>query len=141
MLRVYLDSDNDLPPGGPRLCGGPGVVDIIDADGRSQRIDSRLASAGVALQAVFGTQAGEWPFNLTFGMPWRQEVFGKYFDANATAQIIASTANTVPDIEPVASDAITIDTTTQADQRQVDITIDPVIVGTATGVIIVPAIT
>jgi hypothetical protein len=140
MLRVYLDHNNDLPPGGPRLCGGPGALDIIDEDGRSQRIDSRLASAAVALQAVFGTQAGEWPFNLTFGMRWRQEVFGKYFDANATAQVVAATANTVTDIEPVTSEAITLDTLTQADARQVNITIDPVIVGTATGVLVIPAI-
>lgn len=137
MLRVYLDADNDLPPGGPQLCGGPGPFDVINADGVTERLNSALASAGVALQAVFGTQAGEWPYDFTFGTPWRQEVFGKYFDATTTAQIMASTANTVPDIEPVASNAITIDTLTQADARQVNITIDPVVVGTATGAVTV----
>jgi hypothetical protein len=114
MLRVMLDEDNDLPPGGPRLVNG-------------------LESAGVALQAVFGTQAGEWPFDLLFGMRWRQEVFGKYFDSNATNQAAAATANTVPDIQPVSGNQITIDTTTQAEVRQVDITIEDIMLRAATG--------
>lgn len=114
MLRVMLTENNDLPPGGPRLVNG-------------------LDSAAVALQAVFGTQAGEWPFDLLFGMRWRQEVFGKYFDSNATNQAAAATANTVPDIQPVTGNQITIDTTTQADARQVDITIDDILLRTATG--------
>lgn len=114
MLRVMLTEDNDLPPGGPRLVNG-------------------LDSAAVALQAVFGTQAGEWPFNLLFGMRWRQEVFGKYFDSNATNQAAAATANTVPDIQPVTGNQITLDTITQADARQVDITIDDILLRTATG--------
>jgi hypothetical protein len=114
VLRVMLDENNDLPPGGPRLVNG-------------------LESAGVALQAVFGTQAGEWPFDLLFGMRWRQEVFGKYFDANATNQAAAATANTVPDIQPVTGNQITLDTTTQADARQVDITIEDIQLRTTTG--------
>ena len=139
MLRVYLDADNDLPPGGPRLCGGPGAIDVINASGVVERQNSALASAGVALQAVFGTQAGEWPYNLTFGTPWRDEVFGKYFDSTTTAQIVASVANTVPDIEPVTSNQITIDTLTQADARQVNITIDSVQVGNTTGSVTISA--
>ena len=114
MLRVMLTEDNDLPPGGPRLVNG-------------------LESAGVALQAVFGTQAGEWPFDLLFGMRWRQEVFGKYFDANATNQAAAATANTVPDIQPVTGNQIALDTTTQADARQIDITIENIQLRTTTG--------
>lgn len=109
MLRVILDENNDLPDGGPRLGAG-------------------LASAATALQAVFGTQQGEWPFNKTFGCPWRNEILQKFFDPGATRSIMASTANTVPDIEPVASTQITLDTTTQAEWRQVDITIADVVV-------------
>ena len=134
---MYLNADNDLPPGGPQLCGGAGGFDVVNADGTVERQSSALVSAGVALQAVFGTQAGEWPYDFTFGTPWRQEVFGKYFDATTTAQIMANVANTVPDIEPVTSNDITIDTLTQADARQVNITIDPVTVGTASGAVVV----
>lgn len=115
MLRVILDDDNDLPAGGPKLGNG-------------------IESARTALQAVFSVQAGEWPYNLVFGMRWRQEVFGKYFNASTTQQLVALTANTVPDIEPVTSSQITIDTTTYADVRQANITIDPVYLRTATGV-------
>lgn len=105
MLRVLLDENNDLPAGGPKLVGGE-------------------QSAAVALQAVFSVQTGEWPYNLTFGMPWRQAVFGKFFNAATTTSFAAVTANTVPDIVPVGDTQITIDTTTNADARQVDITID-----------------
>lgn len=114
MRRVLLDANNDLPPGGPRLVDG-------------------VESAGVALQAVFSVQAGEWPYNLLFGMRWRQEVFGRYFDENATRQFCASTANVVPDIQPVIGSQIAIDTTARADVRQANITIDDIFLRTATG--------
>lgn len=87
-----------------------------------------MASAATALQAVFGTQQGEWPFDFTFGCLWRNEILQKFFDPAATRSLMASTANTVPDIEPVASTQITIDTTTNAASRQVDITISDVVV-------------
>jgi hypothetical protein len=105
MLRVLLDENNDLPVGGPRLVGG-------------------AESAAVALQAVFSVQAGEWPYNLLFGMPYRQALFGKFFNAATTTSFVAATANTVPDIVPVGDTQITIDTTTNADARQADITIN-----------------
>ena len=110
MLRVLLDENNDFPPGGPKLGNG-------------------IASVGTAFQAVFGTQQGEWAYDLTFGMPWRSCVFGKYFDAGSTLSIVASVANTVPEPEPVSANQISLDTTTNADARQVDITISDVIVG------------
>lgn len=107
MLRVLLDANNDIPPGGPELVSG-------------------IDSAAVALQAVFGTQQGEWVYDLTFGTPWRDEILQKYFDAGTTRSICARVANTVPDIEPVVSAQIDIDTTTQAANRQADITLNNV---------------
>lgn len=110
MLRAILDDNNDFDEEGPRLGDG-------------------LPSARTALQAVFGTQQGEWGYNKTFGCPWRNGVFGKYFDAGSTLSIIASTANSIreivpfPDIEPVTAAQISLDTTTRADFRQVDIAI------------------
>ena len=76
---------------------------------------------------MFGTQQGEWGYNKTFGCPWRNGIFGKYFNAGSTLSIIASTANAVrdlvpyPDIEPVTASQVSLDTTTQAEFRQVDI--------------------
>lgn len=116
MLRVLLNENNDLPPGGPRLVGG-------------------VESAGVALQAVFSVQAGEWPYDLLFGMRWREEVFGKYFDENATRQFLAATANAVPDIQPVIGSQITIDTLARSDIRQANITLDDINLRTTTGVV------
>jgi len=107
MLRVLLDENNDLPPGGPRLVGG-------------------VASAAVALRAVFSTQAGEWPFNRTFGMMWRQAVFGKFFNAAITSQATAATANTVPEITPVVGNQVTLDTIEGADDRQVNIAVNDI---------------
>jgi hypothetical protein len=52
VLRVILDEDNDIPNGGPGL---------------GQGIDS-VASA---LRAEFSTQTGEWPYDKTFGCPYR----------------------------------------------------------------------
>ena len=114
MLRVMLDENNDLPSGGPRLVGG-------------------VESAGVALQAVYATQAGEWPYNLSFGTQWRGVILRKYFDPATTRSAIATPANSwVPDIEPITGNQITLDTTTYADIRQVDITITDVMLAGST---------
>jgi hypothetical protein len=121
MLRVFLTDANDLPPGGPRLVTG-------------------IDSAAVALQAVFGTQQGEWPFDFTFGCPWRGEILQKFFDPGATRSIMANTANTVPDIQPVVSSQVSLDTTTQAAARQVNITISDVVVGDEQAELVLPTV-
>lgn len=109
MLRVRLDEDNDLPDGGPVLVTG-------------------MDSVATALQAVFGTQQGEWPFDFTFGCPWRNAILQKYFDPGSTRSIVATIANgLVPEIEPVVGSQVEIDTTTQAAERQVTITIDGIV--------------
>lgn len=110
MLRVLLDENNDFPIGGPQLVSG-------------------MDSAATALRATFSTQTGEWPFNKTFGCPWRGSILGKFFDPATTSSICAAVANTwVPDIQPITGNQITIDTIINATQRQVDITIDAVTV-------------
>jgi hypothetical protein len=109
VLRVILDEDNDIPNGGPGL---------------GQGIDS-VASA---LRAEFSTQTGEWPYDKTFGCPYRNAIFGKFFSPGTTASIAAAVANKTPDIEPVTANQISVDSTTNAAARQVDITIDNVIV-------------
>lgn len=110
MLRVILDNDNDLPPGGPVLAAG-------------------MDSAATAIRAELSTQAGEWPFDKAdFGMRWRGIVLVKYFDAAATQAWIAATVNRVPDINRVTSTQIAIDTTTGAVARQATITINDVVV-------------
>jgi hypothetical protein len=96
---------NDIPLGGPTLGSG-------------------IDSAATALCSEFSTQQGEWPYDKAFfGFPYRQAVFGKFFDSNTTASFAAAVANRTPDIEPVTAAQITIDTTTNADARQADITI------------------
>lgn len=107
MLRVALDENNDFPPGGPKLVGG-------------------VESAGVALQAVFSVQRGEWRYNLLFGMAWRSAVFGKFFNESTTAQMVAATANTIPDITPVTERQVAVDTVTDAAWRQANITINSI---------------
>lgn len=109
MLRVILDENNDIPIGGPVLASG-------------------MDSAASALRAEFSTQTGEWPYDKTFGCPYRGAIFGKFFDSAATNSIVAAVANKTPDIEPVTGNQITIDTTTNAAARQVDITINNVTV-------------
>lgn len=109
-MRVQLDENNDLPDGGPVLVTG-------------------MDSVATAMQSVFGTQQGEWPFDFTFGCPWRNEILQKYFDPGSTRSIVATIANgLVPEIEPVVGSQVEIDTTTQAADRQVNITIEGVIV-------------
>jgi hypothetical protein len=109
MLRVILDENNDIPNGGPFLKSG-------------------IDSAASALRAEFSTQAGEWPFDKTFGCPYRGAIFNKFFDAGTTASLCAAVANKTPDIEPVTANQIIIDTTTNAAARQVDITINNIVV-------------
>ena len=108
MLRVLLDANNDLPEGGPVLATG-------------------VESVRTGMQAVFGTQQGEWPFDFRFGTPWRNAVLQKYFDPSSTRSIMATTANSLrPEIEPVNGTQIELDTLTQADERQVNITLSDV---------------
>ena len=110
MLRVRLDENNDIPIGGPKL------VDGID-------------SVATGIRAVLSTQAGEWPYDFTFGTPWRDDILMKFFDAATTQSIIAARINTLrPEIEPVTPNQITIDTITQASARQANITVDDVTV-------------
>jgi hypothetical protein len=105
VYRVILDDDNDIPIGGPILASG-------------------IDSAATSLRAEFSTQLGEWPYDkVNFGCPYRGPIFGKFFDAAATNSICATVANRTPDIEPVTAQQITIDTTTNAAERQVNIDI------------------
>lgn len=108
-LRVILDENNDLPPGGPVLAGG-------------------APSARVAYQAVFGTQAGEWRYDFTFGTQWRNGILRKFFNPSTTRSLIAATANTVPDGQPITSSQVALDTTTNANFRQVDIELGPIVI-------------
>lgn len=110
MLRVLLDDDNDFPPGGPRL------VDGVD-------------SVASALRAELSVQAGEWPYDKTFGVDWRNEILQKFFAPAASSALLATTINgLVPEIEPVSGAQIEIDTASQADARQVTITVSDVVV-------------
>jgi hypothetical protein len=109
VLRVILDENNDIPIGGPTLASG-------------------VDSAASSLRAEFSTQTGEWPFDKTFGCPWRNAIFGKFFDSASTTSIIAAVANKTPDIAAVTANQITLDTVTNAAARQVDITIRNVLV-------------
>lgn len=118
MLRVILDENNDLPVGGPRLASG-------------------RESVRTAYQARFGTQQGEWRYDKTYGTPWRPVVLRKYFDSNATAQLMASTASGIPETPNVTQDQVALDTVTNADARQVDITISGVRFGNDTAEITV----
>lgn len=96
---------NDIPYGGPVLGSG-------------------MDSAATSLCSEFSTQQGEWPYDKQFfGFPYRQEVFGKFFDPNTTNSFCAEVANRTPDIEPVTTNQVIVDTTTNADARQVDLTI------------------
>lgn len=77
------------------------------------------------LLAIFYTQAGAWPFNRSFGVPYQDEILGKYFDDVAAAAIYADAASNAPGVATVPSSSVTfvVDTRT----RQLSATIDPVI--------------
>jgi len=121
VLRVILDDNNDFPVGvmgddGVYVPGGPVLGTGID-------------SYATAVRSVLSVQAGEWPFDLTFGTRYRSVVLVKYFDAAATRAMLAATINTVPDSDvPVTPAQITIDTVSLADVRQANITVDDVVI-------------
>jgi len=50
---------------------------------------------------VFATNAGEWPFNLEFGVPYNEGLLGRYFDETAAAAILAAAAEQAPAVAPV----------------------------------------
>ncbi len=59
------------------------------------------------LFARFTTQAGEWGYDKTFGMPYNEAVTGRYFDDVAVAGIYADQATHTPGTMPTSIHSIT----------------------------------
>ena len=110
-LRQTSSGDLDLSGGGPVLVGG-----------------GEAARAGLSNR--LGTQAGEWRFDLAYGVPWREAILRRYFSTSETRAILAQTGSLVVGVAPIASRQVSI--VTDAVARAASIVIEDVRVGADT---------
>jgi len=89
ILAVQVDENGDIPESGPVLVEGPEAV------------------RGMILYTI-QCNRGEWPFDLTFGMPWFDEVFGRFFGEGETVQLLTDVIRGVPGVESVLPTAVQI---------------------------------
>ena len=99
--------------GGIDLRGGRGPALVSGAD-----------AAQSFLVARFLTQAGEWGYNLEYGIPYNDAILGKYFDDVAASAIYADQASQPRGIAPVPIGAVTF--ITDPSTRELSATISPV---------------
>lgn len=99
-LKQTADGSLDLSGGGPRLVSG--------AEALQAAMFNRLS-----------TQAGEWVYDKTYGVPWREVVLRRYFSAGETAGILAATASLATNAARVS--ATQVDLTTNSVTRRVEI--------------------
>jgi hypothetical protein len=71
--------------------------------GRGPELEDGAEAAKAQLLATFLTQAGEWPFNLVFGVDYNGAILGKFFDDTATAALLAAKASEAPAVSPVSA--------------------------------------
>ena len=85
---------------------------------------SGVDAAQSFLTARFLTQAGEWGYNLEYGIPYNEAILGKYFDDVAASAIYADQASRPRGIAPVPIGAVTF--ITDPATRELSATISPV---------------
>lgn len=110
-LRQTTTGDLDLSDGGPVLVRGG-------------------AAAQAGLSNRLGTQAGEWAYDLSYGVPWRSAVLKRYFSTSETRAVLAQAGSLVVGVEPIVAQQIEI--VSDPASRAVAITIDDVRAGADT---------
>jgi hypothetical protein len=110
-LRQTSTGDLDFTGGGPRLVRG-----------------GEAAQAGLSNR--LGTQAGEWAYDLAYGVPWREAILRRYFKPSEVRAILAQTGSLVRGVQPIA--ARQVDIVTDPTSRSAQITIDDVRAGVDT---------
>ena len=92
--------------------------------GCGPKLVSGVEAAQAFLIARFRTNAGEWGFNKSWGLPYNDAILGRYFDDIASAAIYADQASQPRGIAPVPLGAVTfaVDPST----RELRATISPV---------------
>ena len=105
---IKLNADGDLDIRGGL---GPAVVSGTDA-------------VGTYLIARFSTNAGEWGYNLEFGLPYNDAILGRYFEDAVASGIYASTASACPGVLPVPFTAVSF--SIDPDTRKLSAVVSPI---------------
>ena len=84
-------------------------------------------AARSGLSNRLGTQAGEWRFDLGYGVPWREAILRRYFSTSETRAVLAQTGSLVVGVAPIASWQVSI--VTDAVARAASIVIEDVRIG------------
>lgn len=82
-----------------------GGIDL--RNGRGPQLVTGAEAAQSFLRARFATRAGEWGYNLEYGIPYNDAILGRYFDDIAAAAIYADQASRPRGIAPVPIGAVT----------------------------------
>lgn len=99
-----------------------GGIDL--RSGLGPALVSGVEAAQSFLTARFNTQAGEWGYNLEFGIPYNEAIMGRYFDEIAAAAIYADQASQAPGVSPVPIGAVAF--SEDPASRELTATISPV---------------
>jgi hypothetical protein len=100
-----------------------GDVDL--RNGRGPVVVSGALAVKTYLIAIFNTNAGEWGYNLFWGVSYNTGVLGRYFDDTASAGIYAAAASSAPGVSPVPTSAVTFSIDPQT--RKLSAAISPVV--------------
>jgi hypothetical protein len=100
--------------------------DLDLRNGRGPVLVTGAEAAQSELIAIFLTQAGEWGYNLEFGVRYNEAILGKFFDETTTAaSTLAADASSAPSVSPVPSGNVTFAFDDQT--RTLRATISPVL--------------
>jgi hypothetical protein len=81
--------------------------DLDLRNGRGPVLVTGAEAAQSELIAIFLTQAGEWGYNLEFGVRYNEAILGKFFDETTAASTLAADASSAPSVSPVPSGNVT----------------------------------
>lgn len=99
-----------------------GGIDL--RNGRGPQLVTGAEAAQSFLRARFATRAGEWGYNLEYGIPYNDAILGRYFDDIAAAAIYADQASRPRGIAPVPIGAVTFSVDLSA--RELSARISPI---------------
>lgn len=127
-LALALTEDGDLD-----VRNGPRLVRGADA-------------ARGALYYRFSTQAGtsrddpgEWVYDYTYGVPYRQAVFGRYFQTDEIQALLADVASSTTGVGPTSPDKVSLTTNPRTRRAAIRIVDIPLLTGGTIESVLLPA--
>ncbi|PIV98553.1 MAG: hypothetical protein COW42_13935 [Deltaproteobacteria bacterium CG17_big_fil_post_rev_8_21_14_2_50_63_7] len=84
----------------------------LSADGDLQLVDE-AEEVGQAAAITLDTQRGEWIYDLSFGVPWLEQILRKAPDLDTVRAVFVSTLLAVPGVNRIVKLELELDPTTR----------------------------